>query len=163
MGKTLDELLHGPSALPVLVKADGTFETAAYPPATLAEYAPESIDVDYEGSFEDGQILDHHERDAIGSLENGWTVLTGWSADPSLFIMRNDQYIGGALAEHIAGTPGLWAIVSVEMNPHPCGAGKDGMPCPEWDEHETCEHAEGGESDGVGWALVHREPQSDNA
>src|ERR1044072_1980001 len=112
MGKTLDELLHGPSALPVLVKADGTFETAAYPPATLADYAPESIDVDYEGSVQDGSVLAHPERDAIESVKDGWTVLTGWSADPSLFIMRNDQYIGGGPARPLAGTPRPGAVRS---------------------------------------------------
>lgn len=157
MTKSLDELLHGPSALPLLVRPDGTYETAAYPPATMAEYAPESIEVGYDGAFEDAQIMDTHERQAIKSVEGEWEVLTGYSADPSLFIMRNDQRIGGDLEERIRETPGLWAIASVEMYPPKCGAGKDGMPCAEYDAHERCEHADyPPESEAAGWALIHR-------
>lgn len=158
MTKSLDELLHGPSALPVLVRADGTYETAPYPPATMAEYAPESIMIDYDGAFEDAQIMDTHERAAIDSVEGEWEVLTGWAGPGTLFIFDAGQrHFGRDLEEHIKETPGLWAIVSVEMYPPKCDAGKDGMPCAEYDAHERCEHADyPPESEAAGWALVHR-------
>lgn len=165
MGKTLDELLHGPSALPVLVKADGTFETAAYPPPTLAEYAPESIDIDWSGDWDMPDVMEEHEKAAIESVEGDWSVLTGWAGAGSLFAFdANRQHFGSDLEEHIRETPGLWAIVSVEMHPPTCGAGDDGMPCSEWDESERCEHADyDPESQAYGWALVHQEPKNDNA
>lgn len=158
MNKTLDELLHGPSALPVLVRADGTYETAPYPPATLAEYAPESISIDYDGAFEDAQIMDTHERAAIESVEGEWEVLTGWAGPGTLFRFDSgQQHLGRDLEQHILETPGLWACVSVEMYPPTCDAGKDGMPCAEYDAHERCEHADyPAESEAAGWALVHR-------
>jgi hypothetical protein len=158
MNKTLDELLHGPSALPVLVKPDGTFETAAYPPPTLVEYAPESVYVDWSGDWEMPDILKEHERAALDDVENGWELLTGWGDDGSLFIFRSDrQHLGADLEEHIRETPGLWAIVSVDMNPPTCEGGEDGMPCTEYDQRERCDHADyPSESQGAGWALVRR-------
>jgi hypothetical protein len=159
MGKTLDEMLHGPSALPILVKADGTYETAPYPPKRLEDYAPESIDIDYSGSWDMPDILEEHERAALDSIENGWRALTGWADDGSLFIFRSGRrYLGQYLEEHIQETPGLWAIVSVEMYPPQCDAGEDGMPCAEYKAHERCEHADyPAESQAAGWALIHKE------
>lgn len=156
---TLDELLHGPSALPVLVKADGTFATAAYPPPTLAEYAPESIDLDWSGEWDMPDVLEEHERAALDGIEGGWKALTGWADDGSLFIFRPDRIrFGSNLEEHIRETPGLWAIVSVEMQPPTCEGGEGGMPCPEWFDRERCDHADyDPESKAAGWALIHRE------
>lgn len=158
MSETLDELLHGPSALPVLVKADGTYATAAYPPARMEDYAPESIDIDWSGEWDMPDILESHERDALKSIENGWRALTGWSGH-SLFIFdAGQQRFGRDLEEHIAETPGLWAIASVEMHPPVCEAGEDGMPCAEWTARERCDHADyPAESQAAGWALIHKE------
>lgn len=160
MGQTLDEALHGPSALPILVKADGTFETAAYPPARLADYAPESIDVDWSGDWEMPDILEEHERAAIAGVENGWQVLTGWAGAGTLFIFdAGRQHFGRDLEERILEEPGLWAIVSVEMQPPVCEAGDDGMPCRKFDKRGTCKHVDDrpDESKAAGWALIHKE------
>lgn len=158
MSETLDEMLN-PSGPVVLVKPDGTYEAASYPPKTLAEYPPESISVDYSGGWGMPDILEPHERDALASIENGWRALTGWADDGSLFIFRpGRQYLGRYLEEHILETPGLWSCVSVEMYPPKCEAGADGMPCAEYDAHERCEHADyPAESQAAGWALVHKE------
>lgn len=158
VSKSLDELLHGPDALPVLVKEDGAYGAAPYPPARLEDYAPESIDVDWSGDWDMPDILESHERDAIDSIENGWRVLTGWTHG-SLFIFDAEQrHFGRDLEEHIIETPGLWAIVSVAMHPPICEAGEDGMPCAEYSARERCEHADyPPESEAAGWALVHKE------
>jgi hypothetical protein len=159
MTKSLDELLHGPSALPVLVRADGTYETAAYPPVTMAEYAPESIMIDWSGDWDMPDVLEGHERDAIARIENGWRVLTGWAGPGTLFIFDAGQrHFGRDLEEHILETPGLWAIVSVEIQPPHCDVGDDGMPCADFAEHERCEHVDClAESQAAGWALIHKE------
>lgn len=160
MDETLDELLTGPSALPIIVKPDGTFETAAHPPVRLEDYAPEMIDVDWSGDWDAPDVLESHERDAIEFVERdtGWKVLTGW-AQGSLFIFGAGQrHFGRDLEEHIRETPGLWARVAVDVNPPVCDAGDDGMPCPAWVKRERCEHADyPSESKGVGWALMHKE------
>jgi hypothetical protein len=157
MSKTLDEMLNI-SELPVLVKADGTYETATYPPATLPEYAPESITLDWSGSWDAPDVMETHERDALASVENEWEALTGWADDGSLFIFRAERrHLGEDLEQHIRETPGLWAVVPVEMHPPQCDAGKSGMPCAEFDARERCEHADyPAESEAAGWALVHR-------
>lgn len=162
MVKTLDELLHGPSALPVLVKADGTYETAAYPPPTLAEYAPESIDLDWSGEWDMPDVLEEHERAALDGIEGGWRALTGWAGPGTLFIFDEGRaHFGADLEEHIRETPGLWAVVSVEMQPPVCEDGKDGMPCDEWTASERCDHADyPAESKAAGWALIHRAPDA---
>lgn len=159
MGKTLDELLHGPSALPILVNADGTFATTEYPPP-FADYQPESIDLDWSGDWDMPDVLEEHERAAMQNIGNGWQVLTGWAGPGTLFIFDSERrHFGLDLEEHIKETPGLWGIVSVEMHPPMCGAGDDGMPCAEWDESERCEHADyDPESKAAGWALIHKIP-----
>jgi hypothetical protein len=163
MGQTLDEALHGPSALPILVKPDGTFETAAYPPARLKDYAPESIDVGWSGDWDMPDVLEEHERAALDGIENEWQALTGWADDGSLFIFRPDrQHFGRDLEERILEEPGLWAIVSVEMQPPVCEAGEDEMPCGEYDERGTCGHVDDrpDESKAAGWALIHKDVTS---
>lgn len=159
MTTSLDEALHGPSALPILVKADGTFETAPYPPARLEDYAPESIDIDWSGDWDMPDVLEAHERDALDRIENGWRALTGWAGVGSLFVFEAERrHFGRDLEEHILEEPGLWAIVSVEMQPPTCDAGENGMPCQEWTERERCEHADHpAESRVYGWALIHKE------
>lgn len=156
--KSLDEILHGPSALPIIVKPDGTYETAPYPPKALADHAPESIDVDWSGEWDMPDVLESHERAAIDGMENEWEVLTGWAGAGSLFIFdANRQHFGSDLEDHIRETPGLWAVVSVEMQPPICEGGKGGMPCDDWETPEGCEHADANEfSKAAGWALVHR-------
>lgn len=162
----LDAMMHGPSALPVMVKPDGTFEQTTYPPALLAEHAPESIDLPWSGSWEMPDVFDTHERDAMDSVEGGWEVLSGWGDDGSLFIFRNDRrHFGPVLEERILEEPGLWAIVSVEMHAPACTDGNPhGMPCEEWNERERCAHLEEQygeyyptESKAAGWALVRRD------
>jgi len=154
----LDKALHGPSALPIIVKPDGTFETAAYPPDTLAGYAPETVDLDWSGDWDMPDVYEEHERAALDGIEGGWRALTGWADDGSLFIFRSDrQHFGSDLEERILEEPGLWALVSVEMQPPTCGAGDDGMPCQGWSERERCDHADyDPESKAAGWALLHR-------
>lgn len=158
MARTLDGALHGPSALPIIVKPDGTFETSTYPPDTMEGYAPESIDVDWSGDWDMPDVLEEHERAALDGIGNGWEVLTGWAGAGTLFIFdANHQHFGRDLEERILEEPGLWAIVSVEMHPPTCGAGDDGMPCDEWTERERCDHADyDPESKAAGWALVRR-------
>ena len=166
MSETLDKMLHGPSALPILVKSDGTYETAAYPPARLEDFAPESIEVAYDGPLEEAQISDDQERDMVKTVkrDTGWDVLTGWALGGGVAIMHNSQYIGGDLEEHIKETPGLWAIASIEMHPRHCEAGDDGMPCADYTAREKCEHADGArESEAAGWALIHKEIAEDGA
>jgi hypothetical protein len=159
MSETLDEVLHGPSALPILVKPDGTYETAPYPPAKLEDYAPESINIDWSGDWDMPDVLEAHERSALDGIGNGWRALTGWAEGGSLFVFdAGRRHFGRGLEERILEEPGLWAIVSVEMHPPVCGAGEDGMPCQEWTERERCDHADyDPESKAYGWALIHKE------
>lgn len=159
MGMTLDEALHGPSALPILVKPDGTWKVTSYPSRKLENHAPESINIDWSGSWDMPDILEEHERTALASIENGWRALTGWAGPGTLFIFEeNRQHFGRDLEEHITETPGLWAIASVEMHPPICEAGKDGTPCDEWTAHERCDHADyPSESQAAGRALIHKE------
>lgn len=160
MSETLDKLLHGPSALPVLVKADGTFATAPYPPAKTEDRAPESIEVQYSGAWDMPDVSDDQERDMVETVERetGWKVLTGYALGGGPAIMDNARRIAGGLAERILEEPGLWAVASVEMYPPKCEAGADGMPCADYVTHERCEHADyPAESQAAGWVLIHKE------
>lgn len=156
--KTLDEILHGPSALPIIVKPDGTYETAAYPPKAMSDYAPESINVDWSGSWEMPDVMEEHERAAIDGMEGGWEIVTGWAGAGTRFIFDAGRtWFGADLEEYIRSTPGLYAVVSVEMHPPICEDGEDGMPCQEFDDRESCEHCDiPRESQAAGWALVRR-------
>lgn len=153
----INELLS-PSGLGILVKDDGTFAEMTYPPQFLAQYPPESIEIGWSGTWDMADILDHHERDAIESMEGPWEILTGWGHDGSPFRRRSDHGIGRDLAEHILTTPGIWQCVSVEMYPPHCQDGADGMPCAEYNARERCDHADyPGGSEYAGWALIHQD------
>lgn len=158
MTETLDEILHGPEALPIIVKPDGTYETAAYPPKALTDHAPESISVDWSGDWEMPDVLKEHEQSAIDGMEGGWEIVTGWAGAGTLFIFDAGRtWFGVDLEQHIRDTPGLWAVVSVEIHPPTCTDGEDEMPCSQWTEWERCEHVDyPAESEGIGWALVRR-------
>lgn len=158
MAKTLDQILHGPSALPITMKPDGTYETAAYPPKAMTDYAPESIDVDWSGDWEMPDITEGDEQSAIDGMEGGWGIVTGWAGVGTLFIFDAGRtWFGADLEQHMRDTPGLYAVVSVEMQPPVCEDGKDGMPCQEFDDRERCEHCDiPRESEAAGWALIRR-------
>lgn len=90
----------------------------------------------------DGQITDDGERDMIGSVRReGWELLTGFTGQYRYSgpIMHPAEYIGGALAEHIRTTPGLYAAVVVYLD----------FP------DDVTEDA--GDDDVAGWAVAYRE------
>ena len=51
----------------------------------------------------------------VGQVE-GWTLLTGWTGQHGYngAVMHSSEYVGGALAEHVLSTPGLWVALAVE-------------------------------------------------
>lgn len=82
-------------------------------PDTISLHAP-GVCV---GSDEDGQISAEDDAEMIRSVESaGWSLLNGWSRQYSYAgpIMHPSEFIGGALAEYILGSPGYYAAVSVE-------------------------------------------------
>lgn len=76
-------------------------------------WAPEvSVGVDT-----DGQIMDADESAMTEMVRTaGWELLTGWTGQYSYNgpIMHPSESVGGALAEHILSTPGLYCVVTVE-------------------------------------------------
>jgi len=76
-------------------------------------YAPElAIDTD-----DDGQILAGHEAAFIeDARRQGWELLTGYSGQDRYSgpVMHASEFVGGALADHILRTPGLYVVTSVE-------------------------------------------------
>lgn len=71
----------------------------------------------YVDTDSDGQILNEHERSMIDTVRaSGWELLTGWTRQYGYNgpVMHSSEFVGGNLAEHILGTPGLYCVVSVE-------------------------------------------------
>lgn len=84
----------------------------------LDVYPPESVYVDYDGPFIQPDVSDDQEREMAARLKDeGWEVLTGYSADPGPCLLHDSQGIGGALEERIREEPGYWALLSVDMHP----------------------------------------------
>lgn len=80
-------------------------------------YAPEVIAfVD-----DDGQYTDSTERDMAESIrKQGWEPQGGWSGQQGTtsedYTMHDAEFVGGNLAEHIIGTPGLWVVCEVRTD-----------------------------------------------
>lgn len=95
---------------PVLVGPGGTI-TDKLP----GVYAPElHMETD-----DDGQILDEHEQDYVEQARRqGWELLTGWTGQYSYHgpVMHPSEFVGGALADHIRETPGIYVVVTVETD-----------------------------------------------
>lgn len=106
----------------------------------LAVHAPEVV-MDYDGPFSMADIRDSHERDMAANLrDQGWEVLTGYSADPGI-ILRSDQLLAGALEERIREEPGFWVALTVELHP----------------KEDDPEYEDGnGESDAAGWIVARK-------
>jgi hypothetical protein len=109
----------------IRVRADRTIDERPEP----AVYAPDLL----MSVHADGQILDDDERDYISQAKaQGWTLESGWTAQYGYrgVVMHPSEYIGGALADHIRATPGLWVAITVETDD--------------------------GSEDSAGWAIAYR-------
>ena len=109
----------------------------------LGVHAPETF-IDYDGPFAEAQIPDQYERDMAGYLRSqGWEVLGGWSGDPGPYLLRDDQFIGGALEQRIREEPGYWVRLTVEIHPSE-------------DDPEHEKNGGNGESERVGWIVARK-------
>lgn len=94
-------------------------------------YAPEVV----VNADEDGQISAADDDDLIRSVRRqGWELVTGWTGQYGYHgpIMHPSEYVGGALAEHVLATPGLWVAVAVTV-------------------------LDDGDSDDAGWVLAYQD------
>jgi hypothetical protein len=99
MAQTLNDLMQMDHV--ILVADDG----AITEPQDV--YAPE-LNI---GCNDDGQISADDDRVMVAeALDQGWTVLKGWSGQYCYSgpIMHASEYVGGALEQHIRETPGYW-------------------------------------------------------
>lgn len=117
-------------------------------------WAPEiHIDTD-----DDGQILDQHERDMVEYVRSqGWELETGWTGQylaKGSPVMHTSEFIGGALADHILATPGLWVACVVDTDNPECRDDVEG--CVISSRCQGCED-NGREREGAGWVLAFRE------
>lgn len=120
-------------------------------------YAPEiNMQTD-----DDGQILAEHDAALIAELERaGWTAETGWTGQYGNHkdnpVMHVSEFVGGALAEHIIGTPGYWVACAVDVDSEVC---PNGSPtCKLSDECVICTDGTGEdrEREAAGWVVLHK-------
>lgn len=114
---------------PIRVNGDGTV-TEDVP----GIYAPELL----MPVHADSQILAEDEADYIGQAKRqGWQLLKGWTGQSgySGVVMHPSEYVGGALADYILETPGVYVVISVETDDN--------------------------DENAAGWAIAYRERESE--
>lgn len=143
----------------IRVNPDGTIDEHPARSHPGTPYAPESVMMtDHDGQIRDGDEEDwiRRVRDAGWEPERGWTGQYGYSGP----VMHASEFVGGALADHVAETPGLWVAVEVSCLPDEAPDKNDEDHDPE--DCETCERSDAGDYEPAGWAILHMDDSPDS-
>lgn len=106
------------------INPDGTLD---FPDTALREHwAPERVEDD---------VVDG-DPDSPWKLVNGFSGQYGYAGP----VMHSSECLGGGMADHVLGTPGLYVVMEAYVSQERSGLGDD-----EYDEDEP-----------AGWVLLHQ-------